>query len=214
MPGEVLKLFFWRGVRPEVWNPNPYLRIFLTPKMADYIRQYFKIFANSDSYLRVFVPEKRLTLTLLHITKPHKNYLQNTQHVVLRNHPTLSMGTERLACLNNPHGVQLGTLAGLEPQAWRARCACFFSPPSLPSSFERFFFSHLPHQTHESVRVIIYYWLGVLLALTLLHITKPNKNYLQNMQHVVLRNRPTLSIGTERLVCLNNPRGVQLGTLA
>ena len=26
-----------------------------------------------------------LTLTLLYITKPHKNYLQNTQHVVLRN---------------------------------------------------------------------------------------------------------------------------------
>ena len=52
-----------------------------------------------------------LTLTLLHITKPHKNYLQNTQHVVLRNHPTLSIGTERLACLNNPRGVQLGTLA-------------------------------------------------------------------------------------------------------
>ena len=29
----------------------------------------------------------------------------------LRNRPTLSTGTERLACLNNPHGVQLGTLA-------------------------------------------------------------------------------------------------------
>ena len=52
-----------------------------------------------------------LTLTLLYITKPHKNYLQNTQHVVLRNRPTLSIGTERLACLNNPRGVQLGTLA-------------------------------------------------------------------------------------------------------
>ena len=53
----------------------------------------------------------KLTLTLLYITKPHKNYLQNTQHVVLRNRPTLSIGTERLACLNNPCGVQLGTLA-------------------------------------------------------------------------------------------------------
>ena len=52
-----------------------------------------------------------LSLTLLYITKPHKNYLQNTQHVVLRNRPTLSIGTERLACLNNPRGVQLGTLA-------------------------------------------------------------------------------------------------------
>ena len=52
-----------------------------------------------------------LTLTLLYITKPHKNYLQNTQQVVLRNRPTLSIGTEGLACLNNPRGVQLGTLA-------------------------------------------------------------------------------------------------------
>ena len=40
-----------------------------------------------------------------------QNYLQNTQHVMLRNRPTLSIGTERLACLSNPHGVQLGTLA-------------------------------------------------------------------------------------------------------
>ena len=40
-----------------------------------------------------------------------QNYLQNTQHAVLRNRPTLSIGMERLACLNSPHGVQLGTLA-------------------------------------------------------------------------------------------------------
>ena len=52
-----------------------------------------------------------ITLTLLDRTKSYKNYLQNTQHVVLRNRPTLSIGTERLAGLNNPHGVQLGTLA-------------------------------------------------------------------------------------------------------
>ena len=43
--------------------------------------------------------------------KPYKNYLQNTQHMVLRNRPTLSIGTERLACLNSPPGVQLETLA-------------------------------------------------------------------------------------------------------
>ena len=42
--------------------------------------------------------------------KSYKNYLQNTEHMVLRNHPTLSIGTERLACQNNPHGVQLGIL--------------------------------------------------------------------------------------------------------
>ena len=43
--------------------------------------------------------------------KSYKNYRQNTQHMVLRNQPTLSIGTERLACLNSPPGVQLGTLA-------------------------------------------------------------------------------------------------------
>ena len=43
---------------------------------------------------------------------------------------------------------------------------------------------------------------------------KSYKNCLQNMQHMVLHNRPTLSIGTERLACLNSPPGVQLGILA
>ena len=52
-----------------------------------------------------------LTLTLRNLTKSHKNYLQNMQHVVLRNRPTLSLGMERLACLNNPRSVPLGTLA-------------------------------------------------------------------------------------------------------
>ena len=57
--------------------------------------------------------------------------------MVLRNQPTLIIGTERLACLNSPPGVQLGTLAkhaagpGFEPQVRRARCARFFLP--LPS---------------------------------------------------------------------------------
>ena len=43
--------------------------------------------------------------------KSYKNYLQNMQDMVLRNRPTLSLGTEGLACLNNPHGVQQRTLA-------------------------------------------------------------------------------------------------------
>ena len=85
--------------------------------------------------------------------KSYKNYLQNTQHMVFRNWPTLSIGTERLACLNSPPGVQLGTLAwhaadlGFEPQP-RGCVVCAFSPPSLPPSGESFFFffSHLPHQ--------------------------------------------------------------------
>ena len=66
-----------------------------------------------------------ITLTLPNLTKSHKNYLQNTQHMVLRNRPTLIIGTERLACLNSPPGV--------------ARCARF-SPPSLPSSLPEIVF--------------------------------------------------------------------------
>ena len=87
-----------------------------------------------------------ITLTLLDLTKSYKNYLQNTQHVVLRNRPTLPIGTERLACLNSPRGVQLVTLAwhaagpGFEPWARRARCARFFlHPPFLPPSGDSFF---------------------------------------------------------------------------
>ena len=75
-----------------------------------------------------------ITLTLLDLTKSYKNYLQNTQHVVLRNRPTLPIGTERLACLNSPRGVQLGTLAyhaagpGFEPRGPAgALRALFFS---------------------------------------------------------------------------------------
>ena len=64
---------------------------------------------------KCFISKKKkkntLTLTLLDLTKSYKNYLQNTQHVVLRNRPTLPIGTERLACLNSPRGVQLVTLA-------------------------------------------------------------------------------------------------------
>ena len=42
-----------------------------------------------------------------------QNYLQNTQHEVLRKSPfpIYRHGKACLACLNNPHGVQLGTLA-------------------------------------------------------------------------------------------------------
>ena len=70
-------------------------------------------------------------------TKSYKNYLQNRQHVVLHNRPTLSIGTERLACLNNPPWCAAG-----HPRLARGRSrvrapaeARFFSPPSLPSSF-------------------------------------------------------------------------------
>ena len=40
--------------------------------------------------------------------KSYKNYLQNTQHMVLHNRPILSIGTERLACLNSPLACSWG----------------------------------------------------------------------------------------------------------
>ena len=50
------RIIFWRGVRPEVWNPYPYLRIFLPQKTAD-LKLFFEIFANRDPFLRVFLPQ-------------------------------------------------------------------------------------------------------------------------------------------------------------
>ena len=47
------RIIFWRGVRPEVWNPYPYLRISLPQKTAD-LKLFFEIFANRDPFLRVF----------------------------------------------------------------------------------------------------------------------------------------------------------------
>ena len=50
------RIIFWRGVRPEIWNPYPYLRIFLPQKTAD-LKPFFEIFANRDPFLRVFLPQ-------------------------------------------------------------------------------------------------------------------------------------------------------------
>ena len=46
-----------------------------------------------------------------------------------------------------------------------------------------------------------------------LNAQKSYKNYLQNTSHVVLCNRPTLSIATKKITSLNNSHDVQLGTL-
>ena len=76
---------------------------------------------SGDSFFCTFPTNPAKVLGLLYTTsmvynnpntiKSYKNYLQNTQHMVLRNRPTLIIGTERLACLNSPPGVQQGTLA-------------------------------------------------------------------------------------------------------
>ena len=137
--------------------------------------------------------------------------------MVLCNRPTVSIGTDRLACLNSPPGVQLGTLAWhaagprFEPRVRRARCGHFFSPPSLPPSGDSFFRTFPTNPTEV---------LGLLYTTGWVY-NNPNtiKSYkilqklLQNTQHMMLRNQPTLSIGTERPACLNSPPGVQLGTL-
>ena len=42
------------------------------------------------------------------------------------------------------------------------------------------------------------------------NLTKSYRDYLQNTPHVVLHNRPSLSIAAERLTCLNNSGGMHL----
>ena len=71
--------------------------------------------------------------------RSYKNYLQNTHHVVLRNPPTLSIGTERLACLNTTMTCSWGPLPsmwqvpGSSPgPGWHAARAFFLHPPFLP----------------------------------------------------------------------------------
>ena len=100
----------------------------------------------------------------------------------------------------------------------RAARASFLHPPFLPPSGDRFFFFFSAPFPTKAVRPVVR--LGLMhatplaITLTLLDLTKSYKNSLQNTQHAVLRNRPTLPIGTERLACLNSPCGVQLVTLA
>ena len=69
--------------------------------------------------------------------KSYKNYLQNTQHMVLSNRPTLSLGTERLACLNSPLACSWGPspstrqVPGSSPGSGGRDARAFF--PTLPS---------------------------------------------------------------------------------
>ena len=61
MAGGGTRIIFWRGVWPEVWNPYPYLRIFLPQKTAD-LKLFFEIFANRDPFLRVFLQMADFTI--------------------------------------------------------------------------------------------------------------------------------------------------------
>ena len=97
--------------------------------------------------------------------KSYKNYLQNTQHMVLRNRPTLSIGTERLACLNSPPPPACNP--GPSPSTWqvpgsspgpggRAARAFFSPPPSLPPSGETLSSSllFLPQVSHHGIQLL------------------------------------------------------------
>ena len=104
------------------------------------------------------IDKRLLTLPLKNLTKPCRDYLQNTLHVVLRNHPSLSIAAERLTCLNNESAWRP---AG-DPRLARGRSgvqapapACAFSPPSLPSSLGRYFLSRLPHTPMQVLLMII-----------------------------------------------------------
>ena len=78
--------------------------------------------------------------------KSYKNYLQNMQHMVLRNRPTLIIGTERLACLNSPLACSGGPspstrqVPGSSPGPGGCAARAFFlHPPFLPPSGDSFF---------------------------------------------------------------------------
>ena len=51
------RIIFWWGVRPEVWNPLSISKEF-SPSKNSWFYSFFKIFANHDPFLRVFLPQK------------------------------------------------------------------------------------------------------------------------------------------------------------
>ena len=80
-----------------------------------------------------------------------------------------------------------------EPCPQRNMHAFFLHPSFLPPSVD-IFFRIFPTTPPESVRVIVDHLLGS----TNTNIQKSYKDYLQNTLHMVLRNRPTLSISQEK----------------
>ena len=97
--GGYTNYFLMECVWPEVWNPNPYLRIFLTQKTKQNetkqkqktkqtkkgIDSFLEIFANWDPFVIVFLPQKRLTLQFfaIFVTGPSSKdfFDQNETHV-------------------------------------------------------------------------------------------------------------------------------------
>ena len=83
------------------------------------------------------IPFLRSNLFNPNTIKSYKNYLQNTLHMVLRNRPTLSIGTERLAYLNSPPQRAAG-----DPRLARGRSRV--RAPGPAGALRSLFFSTLP----------------------------------------------------------------------
>ena len=60
--GGILELVFDGGLRPEIWNPYPYLRIF--PLQKRLILWFFLKFRKSGPFLKVFLPQKMADFTI------------------------------------------------------------------------------------------------------------------------------------------------------
>ena len=134
------------------------LHFFLYDLLWFFVICFWFFYFENKSTCTIFVSSGKEKKNL---TKSYKNYLQNTQHMVLCNRPTLSIGTERLACLNSPPPRR----AAGDPRLARGRsqvrapgpagalCALFLS--TLPSFLLReiVFFAPSP-PTPQSVRAI------------------------------------------------------------
>ena len=95
-----------------------------------------------------------------------------------------------MACSWGP-SPSIWQVPGSSPGPRRPAARAFSS--TLPSFHLRKIIFAPSHHHRKSVRVIVHHSLG----LTNPNAQKSYKNYLQNTSHVVLRNRPTLSIATE-----------------
>ena len=62
-PGGGTRIIFWRGVRPEVWNPYPYLRIFLSSKNG-WFNGFFRNFRKSGPISKGFSTSTRTDFTI------------------------------------------------------------------------------------------------------------------------------------------------------
>ena len=128
-----------------------------------------------------------LTLTLPDLTKSDKNYLQNTQHVVLRNRPTLTIGTERLAGLNSPMACSWGPspstlqVPGSSPGSGGRATRAFFLHPTFLTPSGDSFFRNFPTNPPKVLGLICTLLAWCILTLTLPDLTKPNPNYLSKL---------------------------------